>query len=76
MKITTLHINAILGMVILALLAAGMLFILIRNDLSEPQFRDVILIIGANIAGIVATVKHFAGLTENTDHCCRTPEDK
>ena len=62
MRFTTVHINALIGLAVLALLAAGMLFILVRNDLSEPQFRDVVLIIGANIAGIVAVVKHFAGM--------------
>ena len=74
MKMTTLHINAVLGMIILSILAGVLAFLLVRNDLSEAQFTAIYHLLAGDILGIVTVVKHFAGITAGQDGAPAAPK--
>lgn len=66
---TKLHINAIIGLVIMGCIAVGMTYVLIQNELQVEEFQLIAAILAADVYGVVAVVKHFAGLPVKCPSC-------
>ena len=65
---TKLHINAVLGMVIMGVLSIGLVYILITENGSLPddRFIHIAALIGVCIWGIRETTKYFAQQDANS----------
>ena len=75
MRSTMLHINAVIGMLILAAIAITGMAIMVygaQNDggaLTGEIMMGIITLIGGAITGIVVVVKHFAGIAAKCPKC-------
>ena len=71
MKITKLQINALIGLVIMAILSMGLMYILIHENgaIDDTRFLHIAGLIGVIIWGIRSIVGHFAGVPENCPNC-------
>ena len=71
MRSTRLQINAIIGLGIMAVLAIGLLYILIHENgaIDDTRFLHIAGLIAAIVWGIRGIVERFAGVPDNCPHC-------
>ena len=64
MKFTTVHVNAVLGVFVMAILALGLLYILIHanGQIDDTRFLHIAGLIAVCIWGIRETTRYFAGV--------------
>ena len=65
MRFTTVHINAILVVLVVGVISGGLLWVLIHNDITDHRFVEVIAILGFCVKGLVDVAKNFSDSDEN-----------
>ena len=71
--ITTIHVNAVFALCILAGLDAGIIWALIHTSnggtLPERILEMLVIILGASIYGVIAVAKQFSGIASKCPNC-------
>ena len=73
MNVTKVHINALVSLIILAGLDAGIIWALLHTSnggtLPERILEMLVLILAASIYGVIAVAKQFSGLPSKCPKC-------
>ena len=71
MRFTTVHINALVALLILLILAGGLIaLVLIENgNMSDTRFLHVVAALGGIIWGVRSVALSFAGLPSRCRRC-------
>lgn len=71
MKFTTVHINALIALIIMMGLAGGIIFLVIQENgqMSDTRFLHCIALLGAVVWGVRAVAMSFAGTPGSCPKC-------
>ena len=71
MKFTTLHVNALIALAIMLMLAGGIIYVIIaeNGDMSDTRFLHCLALLGAIVWGVRAVAMSFAGTPGNCPKC-------
>ena len=64
MRFTRIQINALVALIILAVMGGGLMFMLALNDLTAHQFTTLSHLLGLVVGATVYVAKHFATTDE------------
>ena len=71
MKFTTVHINALIALVILLGLAGGIIYLIIQENgtMTDTRFLHCIALLGGVVWGVRAVAMSFAGTPSRCPKC-------
>lgn len=71
MRFTTVHINALIALAIMLLLAGGIIYLIVAENgsMSDTRFLHCVALLGAVVWGVRAVAMGFAGTPGNCPKC-------